>query len=453
MKYAFLTALAALIALSIVAGAIRPRPIVDGRQVLNYASSTFWAKREQVDLFNRSQDRYRVVIDAGLPSSDKIVVQAMAGVGPDLFNAYSVPQSTAFIRAGIAWDITEALQAAGVDVERIAWPGTHPFAIREGRVYGFPYAAHVAALYYNKDIFDRCKVAYPTGTVTRAQFLDLAKRLTVRDEKGTPVHYGFMMFWEHTWRDLLVQWGGRLYADHGTRCVLDSPEGVEAFQFMADLIFRHRVTPSPDQESGMSTMGGWGSGPVTWFGAGRAAMAIGGRYWMVALRQKDQYPNLRVGVVGYQFGPQARRTGYAGCVMINRRSPRREEALAYLKFMAGREYNELVNHQADGIAPVKAYAYTEAFLRNPAHPEETDNQVWRELLEQAEPQEFSPFVDGAIEDRLIRTQLGLIKNGHKMVPDAVAAMAAGIRAEIHKTIQRDAKLRAQYERLTGRAAP
>lgn len=102
----------------------------------------------------------------------------------------------------------------------------------------------------------------------------------------------------------------------------------------------------------MATAGGWGSGPVTLFGGGRAAMALGGRYFLVPFRQKDQYPNLRLGVADYQFGPQPGHSGYAGCVMINRNSPLREHVLAYLKYMASAPYNELVNSQADGMAPV-----------------------------------------------------------------------------------------------------
>lgn len=445
MKKAFVIILIALAALSAVAIWLKPRRASEGKTVLSYACVEFWAKREQVALFEKLNPRYEVKIDVGNTEAEKVIVQSLAGVGPDLFNAYSASMAAAFVNAGIAWDITDEMKAAGIDVAGETWPATHSFTIRDGRVYGFPYAAHTDALFYNKAIFDSLGIPYPASPLTRDAFLDLARKLTVRDANGRVKHYGFIFRRDIHWLDMVRQWGGRVYSRDGTRCELDSPGNVAAVQFLCDLVWKYRVSPSPAEETSMATTGGWGSGLVTLFGGGHAAMTLGGRYFLVMYRQKAQYPNLRLGIADYQFGPNPGHAGYAGCVMINRSSPLREHALAYLKYMAGAPYNELVNSQADGMAPVRRFAATEAFLHNPAHPEEDQNDIWRQVLETSVPEEVSPFVNGGLAGRIISEQLDMAFANQKTAAEALQSAAAQINAAIEKNVARNKTLKARYD--------
>lgn len=451
MKKLFAIFLVVLIALSALALRLKPAHVHNGKTVLSYACVEFWAKREQVALFEKLNPQYEVKIDVGNTEAEKVIVQSLAGVGPDFFNAYSASMAAAFINAGIAWDITEEMKAAGIDVAGETWPATHSFTIRDGRVYGFPYAAHTDALFFNKGIFDSLGIPHPEGPLSRDAFLDLARKLTVQDASGRIKHYGFIFRRDTHWLDMVRQWGGRVYSRDGTRCELDCPENIAAVQFLCDLVWKYRVSPSPAEETSMATSGGWGSGPVTLFGGGRAAMTLGGRYFLVPFRQKDQYPNLRLGVVDYQFGPKPGHAGYAGCVMINRSSPLREHALAYLKYMASAPYNELVNSQADGMAPVKRFASTEAFLRNPAHPEEDHNEVWRQVLETSVPEELSVFINGAVASRIIGEQLDLAFSNQKTVGEALKSAAAQINAEIGKNLKKSKALKARFDQLRAEA--
>jgi ABC-type glycerol-3-phosphate transport system substrate-binding protein len=214
---------------------------------------------------------------------------------------------------------------------------------------------------------------------------------------------------------------------------------------MQDLIWKYHVSPSPEQEAGMASAGGWGSGTVNWFGAGRAAMTYGGRYWLVPLRSRKDFPDLRLGVAEFQCGPQRVYRGYAGSVMINKFSRHRADALKYLVYMAGPDFNRLVNNQADGLAPVKIYSQTKEFLLNPDFPEETQNHVWREVMEHAIADEMSPFVNGYLARRIMDVQLDLVKRNDKPVAEALRAAAQEINAEIVKTAARDPELHRRYE--------
>ena len=62
-----------------------------------------------------------------------------------------------------------------------------------GDYYGIPYRSTLYSLYYNKDLFDKKGIAYPTK-ITWDQYLDLARQLTF-EENGTQYWGGFLADW------------------------------------------------------------------------------------------------------------------------------------------------------------------------------------------------------------------------------------------------------------------
>lgn len=415
-----------------------------GKTPLVWVSDDNPTRREQIALFNEQNPEYDLRLDPTNSGMEKVIVQCVGGVGPDLFDCYDGFQLSAYVRSGIAWDVTEELKRAGVDVPGSVWPSVYPNCILDGRVYGHPTNAAVDAIWLNKQIFDDLGIPYPDGDWDWDEFIALAKRLTKFDERGRPVHFGFLCDW-YQWKTFVRAWGGRLFSEDGTRCVVDSPEAIAGIQFLHDLIYVHQVMPSPEQEAGMSATGGWGSGTITWFGGGRGAMALGGRWWLNRFR--EDFKGMRLGCVMRPPGPAGVYRGYGRATLINAESPRRQDALKFLIYMNGQAYNDLINNQADAVSPVKRWCYTETFLFNPAHPEEDYNEVWRKAMELGVPDEVSPFVNGNVANRILTKQLDLVKADEKPVADALRTAAAEINAEIEKTLELDPVLRMRYERL------
>jgi len=85
--------------------------------------------------------------------------------------------------------------------------------------------------------------------------------------------------------------------------------------------------------------------------------------------------------------------GYGKATLVNRYSPRRKEALRFLLYESGKDYNQLINAQADALAPVKRFCYMDDYLKNPQFPEEDYNAVWRDIMQYAEPAPISPFCE------------------------------------------------------------
>ncbi len=447
MKTVFLWIFIVLIFLSVIAWKIQPQPVDKNKTVLTWVSDDNPVRSAQASLFNSLYRQFHLRLDPGNSGAEKIIVQSMAGVGPDLFDCYSAAELEAYVKSGIVWDVTDELKKSGIDINKSVWPVAYPTSIYEGHVYGFPTNTGAGVLWFNKAIFDRYHVPYLKGSLTWKQIVPIAQKLTIRDSNGRVKQYGLMCDWSG-WSQFVRQWGGKVYTDDGTRCIVDSPEAIAGIQFMHDLVYKYRVTPSPSEESTMATKGGWGSGSISLFGGSKSAMALGGRWWLCTLRG---YDDLRLGAVEPPHGRYRIFIGYSRSTLICRNSPRRYEALMFLKYAAGREYNELVNHQADGLAPVKQYSYTGKYLHDPAYPSEDFNAVWRDTMRYTEPSQRSPFIVGQADTRIINKQLDLVKTNQKSAADAMRTAARQINEEIQKSIKVDPALHAKYYALIRKA--
>jgi len=447
MKYLFAATLLMLVLLSAVAWMLKPKPTRDGKTVMLFLTDDNDIRREQVALFNKLNPKLHLDVDPGASDMTKVVVQCLGGVGPDLFMAYNGLELSNFVKAGIVWDLTDELSKLGLDIDKDVWRAADACYRYEGRLYGFPKNVCTDAVWYNKAMFDAQGLPYPKGPWTWEQFMTVARKLTLRDARGRVTQYGFMLNWPQgeggPWMHFMRQWGGSVYSKGGTHCTLDRPESIAAIQFMQDLIYKYRVIPTPGEEQSLTAAGGsWGSSAsLSLFAGGRAAMALGGNYWQVKLKD---YPHLRLGAVESPHGPQRVYCGYGTAVLINKSSPRRGEALEFIKFLAGRPYNDLVNAQADGLGPIKQYCYGDAYLKNIRFHND-GNEVWRDVMQFGVPDQESPFINGMAASIIIYDQIDLVRNNNKTAAKAMRDAAVKIDAEIQKTLQREPDLRPKYE--------
>lgn len=132
-----------------------------------------------------------------------------------------------------------------------------------GRQLALPMNFNVGLLYYNKDLFDAAKVAYPSGTWTQADFLDAAKKLT-KTSGGKTTQWGVSntFGWWGEWLIHVRQSGGEWL--RGGKVALNSPKAVQGLQLFYDKAATLKVSPGPKDDS----LGG--------FAGGKTAMEYGG---------------------------------------------------------------------------------------------------------------------------------------------------------------------------------
>lgn len=450
MKGLFAGILAVLAALSAVAWVWQPRTS-DDRIDLVWVTGDSSVTREHAALFNAHSDRYRVRIDPQNTGLEKVIVQTVAGVGPDLFDAHTAGVLAAFVQTGVALDVTEELRARGITTDAM-WPCLEPLYAYNGRLYGLPPNTHAPAIWFNKDHFDEAGLPYPTGDWTWDEFIAVAQQLTRFNAQGRPERFGFIGPWDAMlFYPLLRQWDAAIFNEDGTRCTLDSPEAIVALQFGQDLIYTYQIMPTPADESSMATSGGWGQGAMTLFGSGRGSMAIGGRWWLVRLRD-ESFRHLRLGAVELPRGPVDRNFGGGRAVIVSARTRHVEGCLEFLEFMQTREYNDFISRVADGVPPVREHSYSEAFAHNPDFPHEDFHEVWRQAVEVAEPMESSIYGNGlAIEQTLLK-QTNMIRFNIKTAEQALRDAAREINASIVERLKADITLHESYKAALARGA-
>jgi ABC-type glycerol-3-phosphate transport system substrate-binding protein len=425
--------------------------------VLMWASDDNPVRREQIRLFNRLHPDYLMQLDPQSMGMEKIIVQCLAHVGPDLIDCYSGYQLSAWVRSGIALDVTDHFIEKGIDTGAI-WPSLVPLYTHRGRVYGSVNNAGSNAVWFNKTLFDEAGEPYPEDDWTWEECIEIAKRLTKRRAGGQIEQYGIIGYWDP--KMAFAQHGASYFTPEGTRCTLDSEEGQEAMQFLQDLIYVHHVMPTPQAQTALASAGGWGAGELSLFGAGKGALALAGRWWLCSLR-RDEYRHLRLGAVplpalARSDGSRHRgNMGHGKATIVNKNSPNREGALLFLEFLHSREWSELINRQADALGPVRKHSYTDTFLHNPEFPGEDYNEVWRTAMEESVPEQVSPYVNGQTVDRVMLRQTDMVRANIKTGRQAMVDAAREINEEIVKTLRRDPELRAEYEQalaLGARAA-
>lgn len=418
-----------------------------GRSPLVWTSDDNPLRKEQVALFNRLHPDLRLSLDPANQGMEKVIVQAIGGVGPDVFDCRDANQLAAYVKAGIALDVTADLARMGIDVARDTWPAMRSVAIHDGRTYGVPTNIGANALWVNEDLLPE-GTALPAGAWTWHEFIALAQRLTLRDGSGRVTQAGLLFDW-YNWPHFLYGFGARVFSPDGTRCVLDSPQAIQAVSLMQDLVYKYKVTPSPVEEAGMAGQGGWGAGNINLFGAKRGVFALGGRWWLANLRK---FEGLRLGVVESPHGTHREFGAVGRATLVNANGPRRAEAIRFLRYLASAEYNALVNDQADGVCAFVRYAQGVRFRHNPDYPTEGFNEVWRSVSARSVAPESSPYVNGQLANRLIERQLDLVRIGQKQAPEALRAAARDINAAIAKTLAEDPELNARWS-AARRATP
>jgi multiple sugar transport system substrate-binding protein len=199
--------------------------------VLDELIAEFNAAHEGIEIESVSMGRYQAL-------SQKIMASVAANQPPVLAQAYEA-WTGELIENGSAEPLNPYLDGPDglTEAERNDFvPGMLENNTWDGVVYSFPFNKSVRALYWNRDLFEA--EGLDCAPTTWDEYRDYARRLTkdtdgdgAIDQWGTAGQISAWMF-----ENLLIQNGGRILTEDGTRAAFDSPEGVEALSFMVELL-------------------------------------------------------------------------------------------------------------------------------------------------------------------------------------------------------------------------
>jgi multiple sugar transport system substrate-binding protein len=185
--------------------------------------------------FHKDHPNVTIQVSPGAPTTDDLLQKISAGfVGgsyPDVSYAYG-SWTGELDSSGKMLDITK--QVADPAVKWNEFPASGRLtATPNGKVIGFPAVVDNLTLVYNKTLFDKAHLAYPTNTWSWDQFRTAAKALTDPATQTYGTAYPVDGSEDTTWRlwPTLWQKGGEILNPAGTAVAFDSQAGIDALDF------------------------------------------------------------------------------------------------------------------------------------------------------------------------------------------------------------------------------
>jgi multiple sugar transport system substrate-binding protein len=218
----------------------------------------------------------------------------------------------------------------------------------DGKVYGLPMLSGGSFVFYNRDIFDAAGVAYPPtdwNDPTWTWDAMVSKAISLTKNYGDPdnVQYGMTMgLWP--WDAYAWLWGQDLFPSlayqtgFASEAYLDTPAATLAYQARQDLICKHHVSPSPDEEAAI------GEGYSGVFSNQRTAMVTTGAWGLWAFKD-----------AGFPWGfaalpkgtPAAKDVVFTDPWVMSSATGHPDEAWEFLKFLVSRDaqraYMQILN--------------------------------------------------------------------------------------------------------------
>ena len=133
--------------------------------------------------------------DLGSTDYSTVLQTQLSGGGSDfdIVTIKDIPGYTNLIGANLIQPLNDYIASQEIDTS--AYGGVVEALALNDKIYGLPFRSDFWLVYYNKDIFDKAGVPYPTNDMTLAQFDDMARKVT--SGFGADKVYGTHF---HTWR-------------------------------------------------------------------------------------------------------------------------------------------------------------------------------------------------------------------------------------------------------------
>ncbi len=195
----------------------------------------------------------------------KLQTQASSKTLPDVFEI-NYENFVTYAKNGVLLDITELSEKDDSFTPDLLSGDAYNYFKYDEKLYGLTEKFSDVVMYYNKDLFDKAGVAYPTTEWTWKEELEAAQKLTKDGVYGSysPVQYNELY-------KTVAQNGGALFDQDG-KPTIDSEANTEAFTWMLDKMLKYNIQPTPEQMSGKS--------PEDMFKNGEIAMLRTGS-WML----------------------------------------------------------------------------------------------------------------------------------------------------------------------------
>ena len=274
----------------------------------------------------------------------RYIVNALsAGTGPDLFYM-DIFWAESVIKSGKVEPLNKYMDKSKILKAKDFVPSLMKAFTINGQIYGIPKDFNSLAMYYNKDLFDAAKVAYPNDKDTWVTLEEKLKKVS-NAAKGI---YGLALQPEFARMGCLAYGAGFKPFDAKGKTNLSDPAFKDAFTWFTSLGKKGLgIMPADLGQS-------WGGGA---FATEKVAVCFEGA-WMTGFL-RDNAPNLRYGCTLMPKAPKNNKRGnfiFTVAWGLNKDSKHKDKAFRVLEILTSPEVQQWVLERGLAIPSRSALA-------------------------------------------------------------------------------------------------
>jgi multiple sugar transport system substrate-binding protein len=302
------------------------------------------------------------------------------------------------------------------------------------KLAGTQTANEVMLLWYNKKVLQDAGVETPPAEAGKAwtwdQIVENAEKLTFDQNGKRPSEsgfdpkqirqFGFSANWnEYGWYPLIRSNGGDFVDETGTKYTLDSPECVQVFQDLQDLIYQHHVCPTPAQ------IGNNAPTTTVQLQTKRIAMAIDGQWVLLDMAESDV--DYGIGVLPKYQDPLT--IGFAAATIAFKGNGHDEETVELYAFHNDPRYVDL--YKSGLWMPLSKKYYTDraaidSWTKNDAHPPEFRTAVVDYTLNHSVPEIGQTMKNMDAISEVLTPAIQQIQTGKAKAKDVLTALKSKV---------------------------
>ncbi len=277
------------------------------------------AIKNMIETFNKSRNDIQIVWEpvAG-DYKQTLMTKLSGGTGPDLFYV-DVYVFEELAGANVLLPLDTYIKRDNFDINDFFTSLVDAFKYK-GRTYGIAKDFSTLALWYNKEIFDKYKVPYPTNNETWDSLLKKLKQLKAAGfETPMSIAADFNRI-----IPFIMSYGGRIVKPD-LSVALGEPNSKKALQFYVDLVVKEKVAKEP------SALGSGWLGEA--FATEKVAVVMEGPWLIGFLR--ENFPNTFKKAQVVEMPKMLKKSTmiYTVAWAINRETPNKDAAWEVLKFL------------------------------------------------------------------------------------------------------------------------
>ena len=207
--------------------------------------------QQVVDAFHQAGHKPAVELSNPSDIYTKFDTMLAGNAGPDLFAGFETKQLPHYAGVGAALNMDPYMSRSSIIKPANFFAFTWSKHVLNGHLYAMPTNNAPLGIFYNEDMFKEAGVTPPpaqwgTKGWDFAAFLDAAHKLT-KTSGSTKVWFSSWSTWWLYCYPFVWGNGGHLFNSNVTQVLVDSPEVISTYQWLADLTWKEHVQPTPDE--------------------------------------------------------------------------------------------------------------------------------------------------------------------------------------------------------------